>query len=378
MVISHYPPQKTISMKSLHIVSSSKISTNPSFSPQWLLMYNNFITKNQSAVTSIESTLRSLTYIIPGRFRDAEIASESLHCSVQLLSLYHDTLLLHSNNKSPIGHNSNSIHNRYTKFWCKRSRLYPQVALLLYIIQYTKLLWEMLAKRRSDRARWRVVIILEAIEAFCKFSLLRITKSRPPVHPPLPIRDIESAEIISTEDEFVNTKENEQTAHPKEYYLKRTGLSIPSLPNPKNISKYLLSRVVTAEDIKMPFTLLNQLGGSAYLAELLHILQPLIYSIAMSKNRNKKNWQPWLLGFGIEYAACRLRNDSSRTTVLETEQWGKRSRAMAWWIMRGAFYENISKGIINRTSKRLPSFISSVVDDYLYLWDEYHFSTSSY
>jgi peroxin-16 len=33
---------------------------------QWLGMYSDFITKNSSAVTQIESALRSLTYIIPG------------------------------------------------------------------------------------------------------------------------------------------------------------------------------------------------------------------------------------------------------------------------------------------------------------------------
>lgn len=34
---------------------------------KWLGMYSEFITKNSSAVSQIESALRSLTYIIPGR-----------------------------------------------------------------------------------------------------------------------------------------------------------------------------------------------------------------------------------------------------------------------------------------------------------------------
>lgn len=33
---------------------------------KWLGMYSEFITKNSSAVSQIESALRSLTYIIPG------------------------------------------------------------------------------------------------------------------------------------------------------------------------------------------------------------------------------------------------------------------------------------------------------------------------
>jgi peroxin-16 len=70
-----------------------------SLPPKWLAMYSGFITKNSSAVSQIESALRSLTYIIPGepctptslldpwltvsgRFRESEIASESRRCSV--------------------------------------------------------------------------------------------------------------------------------------------------------------------------------------------------------------------------------------------------------------------------------------------------------
>jgi peroxin-16 len=42
-----------------------------SLPPKWLGMYGDFITKNASAVSQIESALRSLTYIIPGMRSDA-------------------------------------------------------------------------------------------------------------------------------------------------------------------------------------------------------------------------------------------------------------------------------------------------------------------
>jgi peroxin-16 len=73
---------------------------------RWLGQYDEFIIKNASAVSQIESALRSLTYIIPGtrfmlnatpdkrrsnkfiagRFRDAEIASESRMQSTMFIS----------------------------------------------------------------------------------------------------------------------------------------------------------------------------------------------------------------------------------------------------------------------------------------------------
>lgn len=43
--------------------SATEVLAQPT---KWLGMYSEFITKNSSAVSQIESALRSLTYIIPG------------------------------------------------------------------------------------------------------------------------------------------------------------------------------------------------------------------------------------------------------------------------------------------------------------------------
>ncbi|KAL2074283.1 hypothetical protein VTL71DRAFT_8061 [Oculimacula yallundae] len=370
---------------------------SPPPSPRHILsMYSTFITKNQSSVTQIESALRSLTYIIPGRFRDAELASESLHSSIQLLSLYHDTLLTRAVAKLPgmpsssVRQGGQSSHNRYTKYWIGTSRFYRRVATALAVVQYTQLLWEMMAKRKGERIRWRVIVLLEVLKAVCRVALWRITNERPLVTPPLPERDVIPEVEADNEDEgegFEDEGFSEMRERPreigdgrgkeKEYKMKRTGLSLPSLPNPSDISSYLLSKVLTADDIKAPSALLNKTVGSAQLAELLHILQPVVYAVAMSRSRDKKNWQPWLLGLSIEYAARQLRKDGLRTTALEREQWGKRGWAMGWWAMRGAFYENVTKGFLHGASAKLPSLVSGVLDDYLYLWDGYYFSTSS-
>ncbi|KAA8567760.1 hypothetical protein EYC84_008227 [Monilinia fructicola] len=190
--------------------------------PNALHLYSDFILKNQSSVTQIESALRSLTYIIPGRFRDAELASESLHSSIQLLSLYHDTLLSRALSKLP-GMPRQNAHNRYTKYWVKGNRMYRRIAMLLSMIQYTELLWEMMAKRKGEKIRWRVVVFLEFIKAISLREEEKLRKNRAG----------------------------------KEYKLKRTGLTLPNLPNPSDISNYLLSKVLVADDIKAPISLLN-------------------------------------------------------------------------------------------------------------------------
>ncbi|OAQ78233.1 peroxisomal membrane protein pex16 [Purpureocillium lilacinum] len=378
-----------------------------SLPPQWLAMYDDFITKNAGQVSQIESALRSLTYIIPGRFRDAEIASESIHSGVQLLSLYHDTLLSRAVSRLPVPP-VRSAHARYTRFWAHKSKLYRRVAMLLQMVVYTELLCEMSAKRRGgERARWRVVVLLEAIKAVCRLLLLRVTRSRPLVTPCLPERepipeddvDDDDALAAGTDEQASSRSESElmdevapdsaaarevpggpqshKPPHEREWTMPRTGMSLPSLPEPGDISSYLLGRVLTADDIKPAAKLLNTLQGAGQAAEVLYILAPLVYAVALARSRNKKSWTPWLVGLAVEYAARQLRDRSLRTTTLERDEWNKRGWAMGWWTMRGAFYDNVTKSVVGGVTRRMPGFIAGILEDYEYLWENYYFSTSA-
>lgn len=160
--------------------------------------------------------------------------------------------------------------------------------------------------------------------------------------------------------------------------MPRTGMSLPPLPQPGDISSYLLSRVLTADDIKPATKLLNQLRGSAQVAEILHILAPLVFAITLARTREKRrsSWTPWLAGLAMECAARQLRDHSLRTTTLEREEWTRRGWSMGWWSMRGAFYEHVMKGVVGGVRARLPNFVGGIVEDYEYLWENYYFSTS--
>ncbi|KAI1472618.1 peroxisome membrane protein [Daldinia caldariorum] len=356
--------------------------------PKWINMYGDFITKNAHQVSQIESALRSLTYIIPGRFRDAEIASETLHSGIQLLSLYHDAVLRGAVTKIPaLASKIPNPHTRYTRFWTAKSKLYRRIALLLQVVQYTELLWEMAAKRKGEKVRWRVIILIEVIKAVCRLLLMRVTNSRPLVTPALPERDPIPPEVNEEDEATLKELMGEDTfsedmhrstkgADDKEWTMPRTGTTLPSLPNPSDISSYLMSRVLTADDIKPAAKLLNTLSRSGQTAEILHILAPLVFAISLSRYKDKRAWTPWILGFGMEYAARQLRDRSLRSTALENEEWGKRYWAAGWWIMRGAFYEHCTKGLIAGVRRRMPSLVAGILEDYEYLWDNYYFSTS--
>lgn len=266
--------------------------------------------------------------------------------------------------------------------------------MLLQMVVYTELLCEMSAKRRGgEKTRWKVVVLLEAIKAVCRLVLLYLTRSRPLVTPVLPERDAIPEDDTADDDldDAISKSENElmdeispkeaehamKPPHEREWTMPRTGLSLPSLPSSGDISSYLLERVLTADDIKPAAKLLNQLQGSGRAAEVLHVLAPLIYAFALSRSKSKRSWTPWVFGLTVEYAARQLRDRSLRTTSLERDEWNKRGWAMAWWMMRGAFYENVTKGAVGGVTKRMPGFIAGILEDYEYLWENYYFSTSA-
>lgn len=287
----------------------------------------------------------------------------------------------------------------------------------------------MWAKRRGEAVRWRVVVLIEAVKAFCRLLLLRITRSRPLVTPALPEREkVDEPEEAEEEDgkalaemmgedvepvaesangdtngtalakhDGANGNGNGHTIHQngnghaappdassfveskKDWPMPRTGLSLPTLPSRGDISSYLLTRVLTADDIKPATKLLYTLYGSAHTAEVLHILSPLIYAIALSRSSGSRNgWTPWLIGLSVQVAARKLaqRARARNAPALEREEWSRRGRQMWWWVMRGAAYENVVKGVVGGVTRRVPGFVGTILEDYEYLWQNYYFSTS--
>lgn len=389
--------------------------------------YSKYVIRNSSAVSQIESALRSLTYLLPGsRLYDTELASESLHTFVQLLSIYHDHLLARASKVMPAAQaalrSKTSPHARYTKFWTSRSALYRHLAIVLRVVQYTELLWEMVARRRlgGDKARWRVVVLLESFKAVCRLLLMRLTNSRPLVTPPSPTReDVAppeppppgeadltadwngmSIDPVVDADEQLRTGGGSAASHATPWTMPRTGFTLPELPEADTITSYLISKVITPDDVKPAKQLLHKLSTlQGQFAETLYIIRPVIYALLMQryaarhgKKGGKAHWTPWLAGVSIDYLSRLLaRRDLDRRvpggvarglSALENEELRRRGWAMAWWAMRGAFYHNVTKAWVDRLSRKLNGkpvldLVAGVVDDYAYLWDEYYFSTSS-
>jgi len=151
-----------------------------------LARYESFLIHNGSTIASLESTLRSLTWLLPGRFKDAELVSEacpSIHpsllshplfiflvlvsASVNALSLYHDTLLHRAAGNEPKYRPllPPSLHSRFTRAWADTHTRYRWTARTLELIRFVELLVEMGLRRKVNaKSRWRAITLLEALK----------------------------------------------------------------------------------------------------------------------------------------------------------------------------------------------------------------------
>jgi peroxin-16 len=406
--------------------------------------YSEYVASNASSVSSVESSIRSLTYLLPGiRFQDNEVAVESVHTFVQLLSIYHDHLLkkraafvasspaLSSAKKARAPQMKPSLHAKYTTFWSTSSSLYAQIATCLKVAEYVQLLCEMVARRRGgERGRWRMVVMLESFKATCRLLLMRLTSMRSLVSPPMPERQdfappgpvepdeesLEQAINISDENEaFGSYNTQGQPGIPTPplsdsgkpptssvrdpFAMPRTRTTLPALPSSDTVTSYLLSHVLTADDVKPAAQLLRRLTNlQSQAGEVLYILRPLIYAVLMQRvaraygyegTKWKRVWTPWLAGIGIEALARqlgkrgRLAPGDGFISDLEREESKKRTVEMSWWMMRGAFYENITRRYVQGVRdgvNKVPvvgPLVAGIVEDYDILWRDYHFSTST-
>lgn len=416
---------------------SHKVANLPS-------LYADYVASNPQSVGQVESGLRNLTYLLPGaRLQESELAAESVHTFVSLISIYHDHLLKKRANAAGSSASSTSSktsttspkrssHARYTMFWSDSSSTYTKIATILKLVQYTELLWEMAARRRGgERSRWRVVVFLESFKALLRLVLMRLTNSRLLATPPLPQREDfvietqeESSEEISEDDMTLldpmpfepkdafsetgvltppmsDSDKIPHTSHRDAYTMPRTGFVMPSMPNPHTVSAYLLEHVITPDDIKPVQQLMHRLTSfKGQAAEILYVLRPVIYAILMQRvarrygyegTKWKKVWSPWIVGLTIEYFARQLAKEDLTSRIpgarnglsaLEREEFTKRGWNMAWWGMRGAFYENVTKTAVNKVAnalrgKPILDMAGGVVDDYEHLWGNYWFSTST-
>ncbi|KAI9220015.1 peroxisome membrane protein [Blastocladiella britannica] len=361
---------------------ASSSSTSPR-SP--LAVYRTFLLHNAAQISSVESALRSLSYFLPGRFADADLASEGLFAVVNLISLYHDRILYDAVKQSGTEYKA-TLANQYHRHWQAESPLVHYTSLALTLFQTVEGVCEMAAaKRWSEKRRWDLIFGIEAVKALLRLTLVARTRQIG-LTPATTERDIDPAMVASLPDPSMA-----QDASSTLYRGSRSGVKLPSVsamgPDAQPMWKEYLPSKAVRTAFRSPANLLSRLQGNRSVGELLFILRPLVYVYLLRKH-GRQSWLPIAVSAIVEAAAYFLvtRTASSRgaatmPTRLERDEYKRRAYNFMFYLLRGPVYDNVSKNVLNSfcetmENKPILRLFSGIVRDYQPLWEHVYFYTS--
>ncbi|KAJ3189595.1 Peroxisomal membrane protein pex16 [Irineochytrium annulatum] len=234
------------------------------------MSYTQFVRKHAAVLAGVESSLRSLTYVLPGRFKYSEIASEAVYGFVSIIAMYHDSLL-NRIGASRGSEESQGLFNRYTRHLLKTMRpsSVSRFAYLLFVLQNTEVLAEMVATEFGGKSgKWRVVW---AVEFGNRLSIFLSSKCRMLLHDQVEEREYDPNLIASDSD----TGEDSATWRGRR--MRKDLRSVKSISSPaskgidsESVTKYLISRALLDPSASSG-DLVQPSRGVRLLAELLFI-----------------------------------------------------------------------------------------------------------
>ncbi|KAK7064259.1 peroxisomal membrane protein PEX16 [Favolaschia claudopus] len=326
--------------------------------------YEAVLLNNLPVISTLESSLRSLTWFLPGRFKDAELASEALAASLNLVSMYHDTLLSKVVQRDPKYRPliPSSLHTRFTRAWSDKNARYKWVARALELIRFTELVLEMTLRRRvSPRARWRSVVLLEIIKCVVVSLLLFfalsfcVSPDGPLLSPPIPEREFDPSTLPAPTD-------------------------TPS-PTISSAEDYLLPKALTPSSVKPSHSLLTPLSSYRdWVAEILYIIRPLVY-VSLLVSDNRRSSRPLVTALILEVISRNLRRAPPPSAALERSEYARRDRDIVWYLLRGSIWEAYTKpkleSFADMTARTpLLGLFGALIKDWVPLIDEYYYYTA--
>ncbi|KAJ7071069.1 peroxisomal membrane protein PEX16 [Mycena amicta] len=357
--------------------------------------YEGWVLANLQALATLESSLRSVSWFLPGRFKDAELASEALAASLNLVSMYHDTLLAKVARRNP-NHRPlipSSLHTRFTRAWSDANTRYKWAARSLELIRFTELVLEMGLRRKvSSRTRWRTVVLLEIIKALLRLMLLRITR-RPLLSPPIPERDFDPESVPASSDTppppSVAPSSVSSSPPVTPPHLKNNRVPLPPHPlltssppsTESSADDYLLPKALTTSSVKPSHTLMKTLSSPRdWLAEALYILRPLVY-VSLLVSDDKKSTRPLAAALVLEVLSRTLRRTPPPYASLERSEYARRDRDMVWYLLRGSIWETYTRPKLESfalvtSSRPVLGLFGALVRDWIPLIDEYYYYTA--
>ena len=336
---------------------------------------------------SFEPALRTLAWLLPGRFDDSDLIAECIFTTLNLISIHEDT-----RNANRFKHFKDNDHTRFIND-CKWGRLHSLSSKSLSIINSVQLLGEILLNRRekkkssinNGKQRWNYIVMVETIKFVLKLIIIFKSNFRPIIHPVIPSREVD----VTLDPEYIYKDKPKSIRD----FRKDYGYSL---------NKYLNSVALNSDQLVPPKSLVRPLSTpTSLISELIFTFEPLAYALALKFQfdrtnnrfkpwRTKLEWNPILISIALSLIARQLKNSNNKYTKfspyhyqfnkskIESDEDISRNKNLIHYLFKGPIWSDFTKPKLLYLIQKFDNWPlinigTNILGDYIPLIDNYHF-----